>query len=208
MSEGEPRTSSSLLGRLGRTPRDEASWSEFVKNYTPMLQAWCRQSKLQTADAEDLIQYVWQRLAQAMPDFNYDPDKKFRGFLRKVTDNALIDLQKKWSKPGRGAGGSDALQMLMSQPAQDSLVECLHHGLEHEMLWEEAKRRVQLRVKPKTWELFQLYLIEDLSGAEVASRLGLKVTTVSGAALRVLRMVEEEVALLQGKGMGHDNLSP
>jgi DNA-directed RNA polymerase specialized sigma24 family protein len=57
--------------------------------------------------------------------------------------------------------------------------------------------RVEPRVKPGTWHAFQLTAIENLPGAEVGNRLGIKVSGVFVAKHRVLKLLEEEVPMVQ-----------
>jgi WD40 repeat protein len=58
----EARTSPTLLGRLRRSPADQAAWAEFVDRYGPRIYAWCRHWGLQEADAQDVAQAVLHRL--------------------------------------------------------------------------------------------------------------------------------------------------
>ena len=83
-------TSPSLLERLHR-PTDSDAWGQFVELYTPLLFYWARGLGLQEADAADLIQDVFVVLVQKLPEFNYDPLKSFRGWLRKVLINTWRD---------------------------------------------------------------------------------------------------------------------
>ena len=58
-------------------------------------------------------------------------------------------------------------------------------------------RRVEPRVKPSTWDAFRLTAIDNLQGAEVARRLNMDVSSVFVHKHRVLKMLEEEVAMLK-----------
>src|SRR5467141_2571854 len=86
------RTSVTLLCRLRDTPDDAAAWEAFVRRYGPKIYEWCRQWRLQEADAEDVTQNVLLRLAQKLRAFNYDATRSFRGWLRTLTQNALSDF--------------------------------------------------------------------------------------------------------------------
>ena len=101
-----PKTPVSLLQRL-RHPGDEEAWTRFVILYTPLLESWSRRAGLQEADAADLVQSVFMRLAKELPRFHYDPTLRFRGWLRTVTMNLLRD--RKRAKPMvEGGGPADA----------------------------------------------------------------------------------------------------
>src|SRR6516164_639122 len=55
-------TSVSLLSRIRRDPSQPETWNEFVKRYAPKIYRWCRQWRLQEADAEDVTQNVLAKL--------------------------------------------------------------------------------------------------------------------------------------------------
>jgi RNA polymerase sigma-70 factor (ECF subfamily) len=86
-------------------------------------------------------------------------------------------------------------EALGSVEARDDLVRQLDAAFDREVL-EEANERVRGRVEAHTWEAFRLTAQEGLSGAEVAERLGLKVTTVFKAKSKVQKLLREEVVRL------------
>ncbi len=84
------QTSPTLLGRIAKDPKDEVAWATFVDCYGPKINHGCRQRGLQQADAEDVTQNVLLRLARVLKTFNYEPSKKFRGWLRQVTAHVAV----------------------------------------------------------------------------------------------------------------------
>jgi RNA polymerase sigma-70 factor (ECF subfamily) len=94
-------TPGSLLERL-RRPGDLDAWEHFVRLYTPLLHSWARHKLgLNVPDAADLVQDVFTVLVQLLPEFRYDPHKRFRGWLWTVTLNAA-----RAAPPPAGAGSS------------------------------------------------------------------------------------------------------
>jgi RNA polymerase sigma-70 factor (ECF subfamily) len=89
------------------------------------------------------------------------------------------------------------LGLLETVEAGDDLVQRLDEQFDQEVL-AEAQTRVQQRVEPHTWEAFRLTALEGLSGAEAATRLALNVATVFKAKSKVQKMLQEEVAWLEG----------
>src|SRR5262245_46259079 len=79
-------TPASLLERLGQSA-GQADWERFVKLYTPLLCHWARRLGLHGTDADDLVQDVFVQLVHHMPEFRYDPHKRFRGWLWTVALN-------------------------------------------------------------------------------------------------------------------------
>ena len=193
----ESQTSPTLLGRLRRDPADQVAWGEFVDRYGRKIYAWCRQWHLQDADAQDVTQMVLVRLAQRLATFTYDASRSFRGWLRTLTQHAWSDFLKKRERAGRGSGDRQVEVLLESLEACDSLLAALEEPFDRELL-EEAMARVRLRVTPQSWEAFRLTALEELSGAEAARRLGMQVAAVFKAKSRVQRLLQEEVADLEG----------
>ncbi len=198
-SFSDSHTSPTLLGRLRQEPADQEAWAQFVERYGRRIYAWCRQGKLQEADAEDVTQMVLVRLAERMRSFTYDPAKSFRGWLRTLTRHAWSDFVTARQRGGRGSGDSDTIAALQTLPARDDLVARLEEQFDREVL-EEATARVRLRVEPATWESFRLLAVEGLSGAEAARQLDRTVAAVFKAKTRVQAMLRDEVARLEGDG--------
>jgi RNA polymerase sigma-70 factor (ECF subfamily) len=202
MAERTPRTSPTLLGRLARLPTDEAAWAEFAERYGRKIYGWCRWWRLQEADAEDVTQQVLIKLARQMRTFAYDPARSFRGWLKTVVHNAWRDFLDSRRNREIGSGDTQILELLQTVEARDHLVSQLDDEFARDLL-DEAMARVQARVQPHTWEAFRLLVFEQLSGAEVAKRLNMKVATAFVAKSKVQRMLQEEM-----RRLGHPDTTP
>jgi RNA polymerase sigma factor (sigma-70 family) len=195
--DSKSQTSPTLLGRLRQSPQDESAWGAFVDRYGPKILGWCRRWNLQEADAQDVTQDVLLKLARKIRDFQYDPTRSFRAWLKTLTQHAWSNFVEA-RKRARAVGGLPTEeQHLETLPARDDLVQQLDAAFAQETL-DEAMTRVQLRVKPPTWEAFRLQALEGLSGAETAGRLHMTVTAVFVARSRVQRLLQEEVEKLDG----------
>jgi RNA polymerase sigma factor (sigma-70 family) len=188
----ESDTHASLLGRLRLAPDDSGLWSEFVKLYGGTIFRRCRNWGLQQADAEDVTQEVFLRLAVRMRSFLYDPRRSFRAWLKTVAQHERQHYVTKQRKAGRASGGESDSQSLSAIEARTDPVRRLQDTFDQELL-HQAAERVRLRVNPKTWGAFQLLAVQGCRGAEVASRLGMNVSTAFVARSRVQRMLREEV---------------
>src|SRR6516164_6721992 len=138
-------TSVSLLSRIRRDATDPEAWREFVGRYAPKIYRWCRQWKLQEADAEDVTQNVLAKLAAKLRTFDYDPERSFRSWLKTVTQNALRDFLAERRRPGLGSGDSAVALLLENLQARTDLLRDLEEEFDREVL-EEALARVQLKV--------------------------------------------------------------
>ncbi|MFV1964665.1 MAG: SUMF1/EgtB/PvdO family nonheme iron enzyme, partial [Pirellulaceae bacterium] len=73
------------------------AWQRFVKMYAPLIFHWGKNQGLSAADATDLVQEVMAILVTKLPEFQYDPTQRFRGWLRTVTVNAARNLHRRES---------------------------------------------------------------------------------------------------------------
>src|SRR5262249_54081307 len=119
-------TSLSLLQRL-RTPGDQPAWDRFVELYTPLLFCWARRLGLQDPDTADLVQEVFALLVRKLPEFEYDPGKGFRNWLRTVTLNKGRDLLRKQA----------AVRAHTNEATLDAVA-----AVEDEPFWEAEYRRL------------------------------------------------------------------
>jgi RNA polymerase sigma-70 factor (ECF subfamily) len=188
-----PSTHASLLRTL-RADSEEA-WRKFLAVYQPLIYRWCRRGGLQHADAEEVSAAVLAKLARAMKRFEYDPDRRFRSWLRSVVANAMRDCwREKRRHPGAAGAGDTGVQDRLAQVEDDSavveLVRALDERLEGEWrLAEQVSAAVRARVAPHTWQAYWLTAIEGQAAADVAARLGMTVAAVYVAKNRVGKML-------------------
>ncbi|HEX3151965.1 MAG TPA: sigma-70 family RNA polymerase sigma factor [Gemmataceae bacterium] len=193
------QTSPTLLGRLRANPADQAAWNGFVARYAPKILGWCRHWGLQQADAEDVTQSVLFKLAAKMRDFVYDPARSFRSWLKTLAHHAWADFLEARNRPGVGTGDSHVVERLKTVAARDDLATQLEGEFDKE-LFDEAVARVRLRVTPAKWETFKLLAIDGLSGAEVAQRQNMRVSTAYVVRSKVQKMLQEEIVRLESPG--------
>lgn len=189
------RTRGSLLKRLGEESDVSGAWGEFVRIYGDQVIRWCRGCGLQDADAADVAQDVLVRFWKQAAKFTHDPSRRFRGYLRQILTSALADWSaRRGEKPCADEAGLAAIESL---PARDDLIARIEQAYDTELL-ELAMREVESRVKPHTWQAFQLLAIERLPGEEVARRLGIDASLAYVARRNVQRMIREVVDRLEG----------
>src|SRR5215831_5081676 len=191
-----PTTRVTLLTQLRQDPFDQAGWDEFVERYGRHIYRWCRQWKLQDADAADVTQDILVKLTQKLRAFAYDPSRSFRGWLKTVAHHAWRDFADSRRHAQRAAGTSQVQELLLTVEAREDLTQKLEAAFDLELL-EAAKVRVRLRVAPHTWEAFRLLVIEGLEVAEVAARVRLQVAMVYVARSKVQKMLREEIQKLE-----------
>ena len=190
-----PTTRATLLARLRHDPLNDGAWDEFVEHYGRHIYRWCRQWRLQDADAEDVTQEILLKLARKLREFTYNPESSFRGWLKTVAHHAWRDFVDGRNR-ARPAGDERIWELLQSVEARDDLIQKLEEAFDFELL-EAAKVQVRLRVAPHTWEAFQLMAIDGLPVAEVAEKVQMQVAMVYVAKSKVKKMLQEEIQKLE-----------
>jgi RNA polymerase sigma-70 factor (ECF subfamily) len=191
-----PTTRVTLLARLRQDPTDQGAWDDFVERYGRHIYRWCRQWKLQDADAEDVTQDILVKLARKLRAFAYDPSLSFRGWLKTVAHHAWRDFEDSRRRALAASGDTQVQELLLTVQAREDLVGKLEEAFDHELL-EAAKVRVRMRVAPHTWEAFRLTALEGLPVAEVATRVQMQVAMVYVARSKVQKMLQEEIRKLE-----------
>lgn len=187
-----PETRPSLVARV-RDPDDQEAWREFVAAYAPAVYRLARRRGLQHADAEDLTQRVLMAVGRAVGGWRPDPARgRFRSWLATIARNAAANALAR-RRPDAGVGGTDLLDLLAEQPADDEPSRQLVLLEFRRGLFRFAADRVREEFRGGTWEAFRLTAIEGLSAEEAAAELGTTAGAVYTARSRVIRRLREEV---------------
>jgi RNA polymerase sigma-70 factor (ECF subfamily) len=195
------RTGSVLLVLLSN-PADPDAWKAFVDRYGPKIYGWCRQWRLQEADAENVTQEVLTKLVRKLRTFTYDPRKgTFRGWLKTLTHHAWRDYVESQTRAGVTAATADVLERLQTLEAREDLLQTLEEAFDQEIL-AEAVERVKLQVTPRDWKIFEELALGHRRSREVAQELKLKVATVLMAKGRVQKRLRAAIRQLEGTNTG------
>jgi len=181
-----PQTRHSLLLRI-RNTQDARAWSEFVALYEPLVYRLARRSGLQHADALELGQEVLWAVSKSIDRWELDPARgSFRGWLRRVTRNLVVNLLVKQRRHPQAVGDTD-FQRLLAQVADPATDESAAFDLEYRRsVFRWAASRVQTEFHATTWQAFWKTSVEGLSAAEAARQLQLSTGAVYVARSRVM----------------------
>ena len=140
-----PTTRASLLLRL-RDSQDHEAWVEFVSLYEPVAYRLLRRHGLQDADAREVMQDLFLAVSRSID--RWDPAKErgsFRGWLRRVARNLVINWLKQPQRRMTASGGSGLQAMLDMLPADSESEEalCGHRAISGRTCTREAGHAVQ-----------------------------------------------------------------
>jgi RNA polymerase sigma-70 factor, ECF subfamily len=114
-------TLANLVADAGNLDNKKAR-EAFSERYAPLIHKWCRKHcrGLQEADQEDIVQRIWVRLFEVLPQ--YDPSKRFRGWLHTIIKHTIVDLHRERERhpAGHGSGATGILNQLHEVPAPDN----------------------------------------------------------------------------------------
>ena len=184
-------TSRSLL--LGVRQHDPEAWDRMVFLYGPTVVQWCRRLKLQEQEIPDVLQEVFHVVATKLHSFRKDkPADTFRGWLRTVTRNKVIDYLRRAERETAASGGTEAKSRLAQVPAEEPHDVDANEPVESDLLY-RAMSLIQEHFAENTWRAFWLTVVDGRSTNDVADELGMRPGTVRVARSRVLNRLRLEL---------------
>lgn len=191
-------TSATLLARL-RDARDDDAWSRLNDLYTPLIRSWAVRLGVRGSDADDLTQDVLAVVVRRFPEFVH-PERPgaFRGWLRAIAANCAREAWRAKKVSPRAPGGTDFGSYLarLEDPADDLSREW---DRQHDVyVTRRLLERIKADFEPKTWELFQGFVLEGRPAEQVAAAAGTTLNAVYIAKSRVLARLRDEAGGLLG----------
>jgi RNA polymerase sigma-70 factor (ECF subfamily) len=181
-------TSATLLDQL-RSSEPAHAWTRFVSLYTPLLAHWGARLGVPPGEMADFLQDVFLLLIQKLPEFRYDPARRFRGWLWTVTRNRWLERCRQATPAAQGDGG--ATLDLLGVPDTTEEVDAEEY---RRFLTARALELMQAEFHPTTWRACWAVVVESRPAAEVATELGLTPNAVYIARSRVLSRLRENLA--------------
>jgi RNA polymerase sigma-70 factor (ECF subfamily) len=146
-----------------------------------------RRHGLQDADAREVMQDLFVAVSRSIDRWDPSRDRgSFRGWLRRVIRNLVINWLKQRERRAIASGGSDFQAMLYDLPA-DTGPETAEFDQElRRALFQRAAEQVRAEVQPATWQAFWETAVVGTSPAEAAKILKMQVGAIRVAKCRVL----------------------
>jgi RNA polymerase sigma-70 factor (ECF subfamily) len=180
-------TSSTLLERV--KTHDEAAWRRLVHLYGGLVRYWCKKSGLQDADLDDVFQEVFRSVSSHIADYRHERlGDTFRGWLRTVTRNKILDHFRSRGREVAGTGGTEAYQRLCEEADSTDSLE-----IEMGLVMKQAIEIVQAEFEPQTWRAFWRTVVDNVPTSAVAEELEMSTAGVRQAKSRVQRRMHQEM---------------
>ena len=197
-------TRQSLLVRL-KNWDDADSWKEFFEIYWKLIYGVAIKAGLTEVEAQEVVQETVIGVSRKMPEFDYDPAVgSFKGWLLHMTRWRINDQFRKRRHQAehlRHEGDSTTRTSTIDQipdPAGINLESIWDNEWQSNLL-EVAIEKVKQKVKPKQYQIFDLYVVKKWPVEKIATTLGVNVGQVYLAKHRIAALLKEEVKTLEKK---------
>jgi RNA polymerase sigma factor (sigma-70 family) len=195
-------TRQSLLSRL-RDWRDDDGWREFFDTYWRLIYRVARQSGLDDATAQDVVQNTFIYLARRMPKFRYDPARgSFKAWLCRVTRSRISVFRRRAEAkepplPDLPLEADDVpVWEAIADPAGDAMDEIWQREWEDNLV-KAALRRISAKVSAQQLMIFELAALGEVPLKQVARKLDVSLMQVYLARHRVGKLFKAEVMRLR-----------
>ena len=194
-------TRRTLLSRL-KNWDDAESWRSFFDRYGKLIYRVARQSGLNDAESQDVVQETVITVAKKIPEFKYDPAiGSFKGWLMQITRwRVLNHIRKKHYESG-------GKRMLKEERLDTALLEVeADKGFHLEKLWDDewranfaeaALERLKKKVSARDYQIFYLHILKKVAATEVARRMDIKLAEVYFIKYKLSRIIQRERKALE-----------
>lgn len=195
------RTRATLLMRVHQWD-DAASWREFYRLYHKLIYGLARRSGLAHADAEDVTQDVFKRVAETIHEFESDPARgKFRGWLMNLTRWRIMDRFRR-QPPAAVAPSAPRDATSTGTSTINRLPDNVDQDAAWELDWQRhlldaACERLARTANAKHFQAFDLYVRQGRPVLQVARDLGMNPATIYLVSHRLKKELKAEIARLR-----------
>ena len=195
-------TRRSLLTRL-KDWDDQQGWREFFETYWRLIYSVATKAGLNDSDAQDIVQETVVAVARKMRDFRYDPAVgSFKTWLMLIVRSRIADHLRRRNcriQTVAAPAGETAGTALIEQvpDAGGNKLEALWEDEWRKGLFEAALDRVKQQVSPRQFQIFDLYVLQQVPPRTITASLGLSLGQVYLVKHRVGRLVRREVERLE-----------
>ena len=177
------RTRTTLLTLLQEN--EESGWEVFFDKYSPLIYNIGCKTGLRPVEAEDVVQEVTLSVMKGVGRFEHDPEsRKFKPWLLRIVRNCVANEFRKRDKAGLMDNHTLATTIEGWEVVGDSF----------DSLWEEewqrnvltlALNKVRSEASPREYQLFDLYVLQQLPVRQIAKKLNVSFTRIYVAKKRI-----------------------
>lgn len=192
------RTRDSLIARL-RDLDDAESWTDFHRTYERVVRGLARKRGLTEAEAEEVAQDVFKRIAETIHEFERSTRSgSFRRWLYqlarwrsddKIRERGRIPVEPLPDLAETDTGDPQAVERVA---APDDAVELLEADARRHLI-RAALDRIRRRVSARDLQIFQLLVLDEWTPAKVAQFFGISTTLVYVIRHRVGQQLRTEL---------------
>jgi RNA polymerase sigma-70 factor (ECF subfamily) len=161
------------------------------------MERWCRGYGLDRDSTDEVCQRIWIELAGRMKTFEYDPNRTFRGWLRRLCESRVLNFlrQRRVATLPSLDDRTEGPERIASRGSVDPDGADGGDDRFHLFLLDEGEKvqaAVRAKVQTRTWEAFWLVAVRDWTVETTAQSLGMTHVAVYAARDRVARMLRAE----------------
>ena len=195
-------TRASLLMRV-RDLDDAESWNQFYRTYERVVRGLARKRGLSNAEAEEVAQEVFKRIAETIHDF--EPASRAGSFRRwlyqlarwraddKIRERGRLELESMGDVTESGANSA-----VRRVSAPDDVEATLEADARRELI-RAALERLQHKVNPRDLQIFQMLIVDEWPPAKVAKFFRMTPALVYVVRHRVGRQLRAELAAIRNR---------
>lgn len=188
--------------------QDEASWTEFVRRFQPLIagvvtKCVFRRAVPKPALIDDLVQDTYVKLCannfKALRDFEFQHDNAFFGFLKVVAANVVEDYYRGSNSQKRGSGreDEDIEEIRAAMPANPGASKQAEQVI---LIGEIRQCLAEQAADPnftRDYTIFWLYYRQGLTAKAISKlpAIGLSVKGVESTLLRLTRLIRAKLAV-------------
>lgn len=199
-------TRASLLGRL-KNWEDNESWRNFFDTYWKLIYSFAIQRGLSHEEAQEVVQETVLAVAKNIGRFHYDPQVcAFKTWLLGVTRSKIANMFARRARqpaaaslPPDDSNSTGAVNRIPDEQAGQW--DAAWDEEWQKNLMDAAISRVKRRVSIEQYQMFDLFVLKQWPASDVAKTLGVTIGHVYVAKHRISKLVRQEVAALEAKGV-------
>ncbi len=214
------QTRASLLQRV-RDWGDDASWREFFSTYSRLIYSMALKYGLTGSEAEDVVQGTMMSVASSIRNFEYNREAgSFKQWIGTHATWRIHDqLRRTKRHVGIAQGGASTaagermgkLQGVQGMPDEQNNLESFFERDWDEAVSAMALAQVKMKVRPKHFQIFDLYAVKQWPLQRISRTLGVNVAQVYLVKSRVALLLKQETRRVKAqleRVPGRDSFNP